>query len=203
MRLTYLGFVLLAIALAGCVAAVSPSPSAEPTASEPLPPNSAVASASPILLARCENPDGHYAVEYPADWYVAPDTGGSFGACSVFGRSPIANEDDPAMRINLLAQPRQGFDNPFGPLTGTFADFTVLLDESTTIGGREAWLRELELTAPIGLYDVGDLQTVYAVELANAWWLNATAISSPEEHPDVRAVLEVMLQSLVDLPASI
>lgn len=96
----------------------------------------------------------------------------------------------------MLAEPDLGWNNPFGPLPGEFEGYRVLVDESTTIGGRRAWVREYELTIALPGRHVGDLQLTYSVGLENDWFLSATSIAAPERYPDYRAELEAMLEDL-------
>ena len=124
-------------------AAPSSSASAGPSAEESATPQEPSLTASAIALDRCTDGSGIYAVIYPNNWY---SNGGGPGwdgwdACSLFGPGPFVDADDPAIAIRLLAQPMVPWSDPFAPLTGESEGYTVLRDEATTVGGRDAWVR--------------------------------------------------------------
>jgi hypothetical protein len=118
--------------------------------------------------------------------------------CGLFAPEPFATWDDPAIAINILAEPNLGWNDPFAPLTQTLDYATLLVDEETSIGGRRAWTREFEFTQDLPGENVfaGDRQLTYAVELPDGWFLHADLISRPETFDAERAVFETMLESL-------
>jgi hypothetical protein len=167
---------------------------------------SAVPTASAIPLDRCVNEAEIYAVSYPSDWYS--NGGGlswdSWDDCSLFGHQSFLTADDPSIAIRLLAQPIQPWNDPFAPLTGEFEGYTVLRDEATTIGGRDAWVREFELTTSVsGSHNAGDRQLTYAVDIGDGWFLDANAVMAPDDYEEVSAVLTSMLETLevLEIPA--
>lgn len=97
------------------------------------------------------------------------------------------------------------WSDPFAPLTGEFEGYAVLRDEATTIGGRNAWVREFELTTSVaGSHGAGDRQHTSAVVIGDGWFLDANAVAAPEEFGATCAVVEVMLESLevLEIPGS-
>lgn len=180
--------------------------SAVPTGSPTFTPSEALSTAGAIPLDRCVNDSDINAVNYPSDWYS--NGGGlnwdSWDACSLFGHQPFLTADDPAIAIRLLAQPIQPWSDPFAPLTGEFEGYTVLRDEATTIGGRDAWVREFAMTTSVpGDHNAGDRQLTYDVHIGDGWFLHADAGMAPDDYEDVSAALTLMLDTLevLEIPA--
>jgi hypothetical protein len=198
-------------------ATATPRPTPQPTLQSALPTASQATTASPtstqatkaptgIALDRCVNESGIYAVSYPSRWYS--NGGGlswdSWDDCSLFGPQPFLTADDPAIAIVLLAQPIVPWSDPFAPLTGEFEGYSVLRDEATTIGGRDAWVREFELTTTVsGNHNAGDQELTYAVDIGDGWFLSASAGAAPDDFEEASHVLTSMLDTLevLEIPA--
>jgi hypothetical protein len=196
---------LLTLALAGCAAAEgSPSasqsltPSPSPSAPRATPTATATPTSEPTAasaMKRCENENAGYVVTYPADWYVGSQSDGFYG-CDAFGRSPISDQDDPAIDISLIAQPDMGWNDPFQPMTGEAQGYRLLVDEETTLFGQRAWNREWVITEASAGLAKGDLLTRYELEYRKGWFVVAAAFSKAALHDETTAVLLRMLETL-------
>ncbi len=162
-----------------------PDPDVEPTPDAPAPDPGAEAQ----LAARCHDPDGHYSISYPQDWYT-PEPGDE-GACRFFGPEPF--EVDTAIggqaiadielsveptRIHQLAEP--------GP------DLELRTSEDLEVDGRPAVHQQLRATGDGG-YPQGTLVRRYLVDLDDATLVAGVTAEDQDELDDAGQVLERMV----------
>ena len=182
----------------GIEATPAPSEPARPTAtisSTPVPTatETPIPTATAATTAHCVHQYSVYAVNYPADWYTNLGIEG-VDDCSLFGPAPISNPDDPSL-IRLLAEPDLGWNDPFSPLTATLEGWSVLIEEESSIGGRRAWVQEMEATGDGAGAAIGSVDLRYSIELPEDWFLKAST-RLPPGSIEARETLVQILESV-------
>ena len=171
---------------------VQPSPDGptpdEPTPDEPAPDPDVELE----LAAHCSDPDGHYSIRYPQEWFT-PDPGDE-GACRFFAPEPF--EVDAAIGgqtiadIELSVEPTQldQFAEP-GP------DLELRTSEDLEVDGRPAVHQQLRATGDGG-YPQGTLVRRYLVDLDDATLVAGVTAEDQDELDDAGQVLERMVDAL-------
>lgn len=208
-------------ALAGCGTSSTPSPSATPPLSSPsgtaapegsepaasrTPAETTTLSASPALPSpfddpqSCTNQELGYRVDYPNDWWAneriepgADDPGfTAITACTFFAPEPIELQPNAGLPSGIAIQFRTVDSLP--AINGE-----ILSEETTTVAGREAVVREEQPEPQPGFVPEGSLVYRYAIELGEDRYLLASTDSILQDeaaYDETRPILDAMMSTI-------
>jgi len=175
----------------------SPSPSDAPTPSAP--PSSAPSPDAPAGQP-CTNDQLGFSLRYPDDWHTnepieQPFAESPTSPCTFFGPEPMEIIGSAGLPPTVaITFGRQEIATPDpGPAR-------LLLEETVTVDGRPATVREWEWTESDPFVTEGDRFYVYDIELEDGTFLVASTNASADgDHEERKRVLDGMIESLVFL----
>lgn len=166
---------------------VGPDPDAPP-ASEEVPADETPQD-GPVAFARtCEDPDGHYTVDYPDEWHANQ-------RCGAFAAEPVEGWNDAVGgaalgAIDITVEP-VAFEDAIDP--GGHAE--ELEGGRTTVDGRDAYRGHRASTGDAGL-DEGTEYYIYYVDLGDHTLIARTRDPGDGTFEERREVLDRMMETI-------
>lgn len=184
----------------------TPPVGGEPSASEVAPSGTSSPSASPSATPspslevspsgnRCQNDTDGYAVEYPSDWYANDEIPASEGfdrvpACRYFAPNEFEVQPNAGLPPTVAISFQRAAEE-------TPVDGTLVSSEQTTVGGRQATVRESETREGGFGMPAGTLVYQYFIELDGGDVLIVATDSSRDgDYAEHRQILDLMMETL-------
>jgi hypothetical protein len=161
------------------------------TAPAPPPPSQPPVEALPASWTLCQNPISGFSIGYPSDWYTTSFSPSD--ACGLFDPDPftIPAGDSLTVAVHAFRSPMAAQPPAFDP-----AQFTTILSEPTTAGGRTAYRFEV-VSLGVPLISAGTRIYGYIIDSGGkAFTVETTAVAGDPRYNNWKAVVDTAVGTL-------